>query len=254
MSMARAVDSAARTVTGYAATYFPGTGNVAGAQRLTVGAGQTLAGIDLSLLPIRTARITGVALDDRGRPLANVPIIAMQRVGLSMRGGGPTQTRADGSFVVAGLTPGEYLLRAIAPGSGPDTPQASAMVTVDGSDIMDVQLIPTKPSTLSGVVTFVGDSAPPNASAIHVTTMRTELNAFGSPGNGTVKEDLTFEMKLQAAGHAVARRVRAPTTRRREASFRRTGGWDVSSSATSTSPIRASTSPSTARSRTWSSS
>ena len=198
------VDSAADR-SGYAATYFPGTGSVASAQRLTIGAGQTVTGIDMALLPIRTARITGVALDDRGRPLANIPIIAMQRVGLSMRGGsGPTQTRSDGSFVVAGLTPGEYILRAMAPGSGPDTPQATAMVTVDGSDIMDVQLIPTMPSTLSGRVTFTDGGTPPNASAVHLTMMRTEPITFGPAGNATVKEDLTFEMKV-AAGRVFVR-------------------------------------------------
>jgi hypothetical protein len=122
-----------------------------------------------------------------------------------MRGGSPTQTRADGSFVVGGLTPGEYMLRAMAPGgSGANTPQASAMVSIDGSDIIDVQLIPTKPSTLSGLVTFVGDGTPPKASAVHVTTMRTEPIMFGPTGNATVKEDLTFETTV-AAGHAFVR-------------------------------------------------
>ncbi len=191
--------------TGYAATYFPGTGNVASAQRLTIAAGQTVAGIDLSLLPIRTSRVSGVALDDRGRPLANVTVITMQRVGFSMRGGSPTQTRADGSFVVAGLTPGDYVLRAMAPGSGPDTPAATATVSVDGSDIADVQLVPIKPSTLSGRVIFAGDGTPPKAASVHVTTMRTEPFLFGgSTGNAAVKEDLTFEMKA-TAGHVFLR-------------------------------------------------
>jgi Carboxypeptidase regulatory-like domain len=201
------VDSAADR-SGYAATYFPGTGNVAGAQRLTIGAGQTLAGIDLSLLPVRTARISGVAFDDRGRPLANVPIVTMQRVGFSMRGGGPTQTRADGSFVVAGLTPGEYMLRAIVAGAGPGSPGAAATVSIDGSDVTDVQLVVTNPSTLSGRVTFTDGGTPPKASTVHVTTMRTEPIMFGSPGNATVKDDLTFEMTV-AAGHVF---VRSPPT------------------------------------------
>ena len=42
--------------TGYAATFYPGTGSVAEAQRLAIEPGQTAAGINLTLLPIRTAQ------------------------------------------------------------------------------------------------------------------------------------------------------------------------------------------------------
>jgi hypothetical protein len=203
-------DSADRS--GYAATYFPGTGNIAGAQRLTIAAGQTLAGIDLALLPVRTARVSGVALDERGRPLAKVTIIGMQRVGFSMRSSSIAVTGADGSFVVAGLTPGEYQLRAIT-GAGPGSPEAAAVVSIDGSDITDLQLTVTKPSTLSGRVTFAdGGGAPPKASTIHVTAMRTEPMMFGQPGNATVKDDLTFEMTL-TAGHVFVRSPAGPNWR-----------------------------------------
>jgi len=47
---------------GYAPTYYPATGNVAEAQRLTVGLGQTLTDINISLLPTRTSRVTGTAV------------------------------------------------------------------------------------------------------------------------------------------------------------------------------------------------
>src|SRR5438270_2042470 len=54
---------------GYAATYFPGTTNIAEAQRLTIGIGQAMSDMNMALMPTRTARIIGTALDSQGRPL-----------------------------------------------------------------------------------------------------------------------------------------------------------------------------------------
>ena len=44
---------------GYAPTYYPGTGNVAEAQRLTIAQGQTLTAVNLTLLPTQTVRVIG---------------------------------------------------------------------------------------------------------------------------------------------------------------------------------------------------
>jgi hypothetical protein len=87
------------------------------------------------------------------------------------------------------------------------------MVSIDGSDIADLQLTMTKPSTLSGRVAFAdGGGTPPKASTIRVTAMRTEPMMFGPPGNATVKDDLTFEMTV-AAGHVFVRSPGGPNWR-----------------------------------------
>ena len=44
---------------GYAPTYFPGTSNMAEAQKVTIGLGQIVSDINMALTPTRTARITG---------------------------------------------------------------------------------------------------------------------------------------------------------------------------------------------------
>src|ERR1019366_10603624 len=44
---------------GYAPSYYPGTPNIAEAQRVTVGLGQSLIDINLALTPTRLARISG---------------------------------------------------------------------------------------------------------------------------------------------------------------------------------------------------
>ena len=48
---------------GYAPTYYPGTGNVAEAQKLTVGLGQIVSDINMPLVTARTARVSGTAVD-----------------------------------------------------------------------------------------------------------------------------------------------------------------------------------------------
>src|SRR5213078_238339 len=106
--------------TAYAPTFYPGTGNVADAQRLMVAPGQTIAGINLTLQPVESVHISGVALDVQGRPMAGAYVNIMQRLS------GPGQ-------------PDEY---------------ATLDLTVAGSDINDVQLLVVKASTVRGRVVF----------------------------------------------------------------------------------------------------
>lgn len=176
---------------GYAATYYPGTGNMAEAQRLTIAPGQTLTAVNLTLLPIQTARASGVVVDAQGRPMAGVGVTAMTGFGMNGFFGG--QTKADGTFTVTGLTPGEYTLRANVPGG---QEQAIETLRIDGSDVTDLQLMVTKPSTIRGRVTFEQGGTPPAASSIRVTAMRTDPMLGG--GGATVKDDFTFEMPLPA--------------------------------------------------------
>ena len=63
------VDDPTTDAAGYAPTYFPGTGNVAEAQRVTLGLGQELTNISFALLPVRTVRVSGRAVNSMGQPL-----------------------------------------------------------------------------------------------------------------------------------------------------------------------------------------
>ena len=66
---------------GYAPSYYPGTSNMAEAQRVTVGTGQTLSGVNIALVQTRMAGITGTAVDSSGRPLAGGFINPTSKVG-----------------------------------------------------------------------------------------------------------------------------------------------------------------------------
>lgn len=189
---------------GYAATFFPGTGNVAEAQRLTIAPGQTIGAVNMTLLPIQTSRVSGVALDSQGRPVAGAYVNAMQRMGFYGYGGPPAQTRADGKFTVTGLAPGEYILRLNMQGS---QDMATALVTIDGGDVTDVQLVATKPSAIRGRIVMDTDAPAPKLSEIVVNFVRPDP-MVGGFGQARPKEDFTFDTTLPA-GLAF---IRAPVT------------------------------------------
>jgi hypothetical protein len=185
---------------GYAATYYPGTANVAEAQRLTVAQAQTLTSINLTLLPTQTARVSGVVLDGQARPLAGVAVMAMQRMGFGGFSSFGGMTQPDGKFSLNGLAPGEYIIRANLPGG---QEQAAQPVTIDGSDITDLQLMVTKPSVIHGRVAFDGAGTPPKAAEVRVTAARQDPMVNGG-GTVSIKDDLTFEMPI-AAGRVYVR-------------------------------------------------
>jgi hypothetical protein len=155
------------------------------AQRLTVAVGQTVTDLTLSLLPIRTARVSGTAVDSQGHPLQGF----VQALQLSTMVGGPFgispgQIRPDGSFVINGLTPGDYTLQAQAPPAAPgsDPEYASAEVSVQGTDVTGVQIVGTKPSTIAGRVMITSG----DPQALKPSTVRISLFPAPGPGGNTI--------------------------------------------------------------------
>jgi len=179
---------------GYGPTYYPGTGNVAQAQRITIAAGQTIDSVNFTLLPVRTVKVSGIALDAQGRPLSGAFINIMTRS--FMAGGGGAAIRPDGKFTISGLTPGDYALRVNLPGN---SESATMPITIADTDVSDIQLIASKPPTIRGRV-VLDDSAPaPKGSSLRLF-VQNDLPMMAS-GNAQVKDDFTFETTM-AAGHA----------------------------------------------------
>src|SRR5262245_11175620 len=191
---------------GYAPTYYPGTGSMAEAQRITVVAGQTMTGINMTLLPVRTAKISGKAIDGDGKPMVGGMVMAMERSGaMFMAVRSPGQIRPDGSFTVSGVTPGNYTLRVGMPGA-PDM-GATANVTVTDGDVNDVQLITAKPATIRGRVLVDTGATPPGASTLRLFLSSVEPMMGG--GQATVKDDFTFEFR-SSPGHYLIRMFAGP--------------------------------------------
>jgi hypothetical protein len=192
---------------GYAPTYYPGTGSVAEAQRLTIAAGQTMNGVNMTLLPVRTSRITGKALDADGKPLIGGMVMAMERMGMmAMAMRSPAQIRPDGSFTLTGITPGNYIVRIGMPGLDET---AVVPVTVTDGDVTDVQLIAAKPSAIRGRVLIDRGATPPTPSTLQFYAASTEPMMGG--GQTRVKDDFTFELKAPA-GHYIIRALGSQET------------------------------------------
>ncbi len=191
---------------GYAPTFFPGTANVAEAQRITIAPGQTVTGIALGLLPVQTAKISGTVLDVDGRPATTGFVNMTAKTALTfMNLGAPL--KSDGQFTIAGVPPGEYTVRVMPQGGGNNAEGAVADVTVSNGDVSGLQLVMLKPSTIHGRIVFTSSataSAPPKVSSLDVAAVREW--ALGQPVRNVakIKDDGTFEIQLMT-GHVQLR-------------------------------------------------
>jgi len=185
---------------GYAPTYYPGTGNATEAQRLSVGAGEELA-IGFSLLPVRMVRISGVVVSAGGGAPGNGGGSAAGRGGLVMltnsgdagegvmtSSAGPIQ--ADGTFTIANVPPGSYVLnvrsggaRSINLGALEAVEIGSLPITVSDSDVTGVTIVTTRGASIAGTIVTEG-STPLNLASLRVTT-RQLRNTFGGGPGGT---------------------------------------------------------------------
>jgi len=183
---------------GYAPTYYPGTPNVAEAQRLTVGVGQTLNEINLALMPARTVRISGIALDSSGKPLSGGFIMVIQASGGGFSAGPGGQIKPDGSFTLASVPPGEYTLRAQPMGGFGEMPEyATTRVTVGSEDIAGLVLAASKPVTVTGrIIVPAGATFQPGTTRLISSPADQDTMPFGPPAGGKINDDLTFELKL----------------------------------------------------------
>src|SRR5262249_1017270 len=145
---------------------YPGTGNVAEAQRLTIAPGQTITAINLTLAPVATSSISGTVFGSDGGPASGGTVTLTSK---SPSAGFNSRSASIGAgvrFTVSSVTPGDYLLR----GNIPAT-QESALIEViaAGSDVSGVQIVTAKPSRIRGRIAFTASATstdPPKPTAI----------------------------------------------------------------------------------------
>src|SRR5262245_3692018 len=143
----------------YAPTYFPGTGNVADAQRITLTLGAESPGVNFVLQPVRAVRVSGTVADSNGA--AAQAILNLTPAGFGDEGGlqigNQTRVRPDGTFTILNVVPGDYVLTATGRAGGNSnnaTPEvASTTITVGNEDLAGISIAMSKGGSIRGTVT-----------------------------------------------------------------------------------------------------
>ena len=178
-SFTAASPSASAPKSGYASTYYPGTPNVAEAQRITLAPGQENSSADFALVPVRLAKVTGIVIGSDGKPLEGAAVSAVPagRDFVGMFGQSTGRSGKDGSFTHPSVPPGDYTLqarsvqvitstqgdnvmmfRATSMGGGGDAESGSTPLSVAGEDVSGIVLAMTKGGTATGRLVFDGSS------------------------------------------------------------------------------------------------
>ena len=150
--------------TGYAPTYYPGTGSVTEAQPVPLAVAEE-ASISFALMPVRTARVSGSVVDSTGAPFANGVVMLMNADSIDAPPaafGAGNRIRSDGTFTISNVAPGSYTLRAATGGPGraadADAEMGSLPVTVAGEDLKGLTVMTNRGATLTGTVSGAQES------------------------------------------------------------------------------------------------
>ena len=193
----------------YAPTYFPGVGSADEAKPVTVGLGQESVGINFNLLLVHTARISGRVTNPDGSAATggNVNLGSESgRAPLSGNLGG--RITADGSFSIANVPPGRYVLRARGQppgvgrggnrGQGAELPPfyGSLPLSVNGQDNDTVTVQLAVGATISGAIALPpGQTPPTEPMQMRVAAPSVDPDAFGGPSsNAPVDKDGHFTL------------------------------------------------------------
>ena len=170
---------------GLGPTYYPGTANPDDAQSVTVGVGQEVQA-HFALVPSRVARVSGIVIDSRGRPVASRSLMLSIETDSMMSTRNVGMTRKDGTFEIASVPPGEYSI-GVSPyraTTGIVPPEefefASVPITVTGEDISGLTITTHVGSTVTGRVVFEGNSPRPSAMPLQVTPIAASPAIGGS--------------------------------------------------------------------------
>jgi len=150
-------------LSGYAATYFPGTSNVAEATRVTLAVSQENTGISFGLIATRLVRVAGQVLMSDGAAATNgmivlVPANASGRPGIAMQqGGAGNRIDQTGAFRVTNVAPGRYQVQARA--GGREFELARLDLSVGTDDVEGLTLVTAPGSVINGTV--VSDTGEP---------------------------------------------------------------------------------------------
>lgn len=190
--------------TGYASTYYPGTPNVAEAQRVTVAIGQEQSNVTFALIATRLVRVTGAVVNAQGVPVGNGMVMlapAAARLGGAMLQ--TTSGRIDGSgqFRIPNVAPGRYLAQVRTNrgrgGLDADGQFGRQDITVGGDDLDGVVIVTGPGARVFGQVTTETNAAPsvrPRQVQVFARLAEPDQAMPTAGGVARLNDDWTFEI------------------------------------------------------------
>ena len=185
----------------YVPTYYPGTPVATEAQRVTVGPGQEVAGMTIALARAATATVRGVVRSSGQAPPGPFTFVVARETSGPQANGQmmPAIAGGDGSFTIAGLLPGAYVLEAR---SASGSEFASREVVVEGSDVAGVTLTMSQGATARGRIRFDTGNPPEGLRPSQVFVMPSLVDPAGdhqwsgmSAGPPVTHDDWTFALQ-----------------------------------------------------------
>lgn len=201
---AEAADPAGET-SGYAATYYPGTANVAEAARVTLAVSQQNTGVSFGLIATRLVRVSGTVLSSGGAPAAGATVMLLPggaaggRGAVVQQGGNGGRTDRTGAFQLNNVAPGRYQLQARSGGrgAGGEGELARMDLLVGAEDVTGLAMVTVPGAVVSGTV--VSDSGEPfdfRPQQLQVTARPFSIDVPGIGGGaGRVGGDWSFELR-----------------------------------------------------------
>jgi hypothetical protein len=199
----------------YMPVYYPGTPDLAQAQRMTLTEGQELRGRDFPFKPAPGVRIAGVVVGSSGAPRSSGEVTLLQFAdGMYERpaaGIDSARISTSGTFVLTGVAPGQYVLRVETSdvverpdGRGGTFRQTSGYqfalvpIVVKGEDQTGLRVLTTRGATVRGRIVFDNGASPrfgPNS--VTVSAPPVGFPPARSPVSGmrgSVRTDWSFEL------------------------------------------------------------
>jgi hypothetical protein len=188
---------------------------------VTVRVGQERLNVTIPLVVARMARLSGVASDAQGRPLAGEQVMLGQSFrgpspgmgGVGSYGASAARVEPDGRFTIPNVAPGEWDLSVYSRDPKTDARESARLsVVATGEDIDGLALVTSPGATITGRIVGEGDEVPPFPPR-GVSLYFPELGPMSNIGTSTIHEDWSFEVTGVGTGARLLRLLGLP------------GGW-----------------------------
>jgi carboxypeptidase family protein len=189
----------------YAPTFYPGVSSVEEARAVTVGLSAEVLDVNFGLLLVRTGRVSGRLTQADGTPSTRGNLTLVPDATFGGRGGFGRMLGArvqwDGSFSIANVPPGRYVIRARGDDTDPAQFVTQPIVVADG-DVNDVALVLAPGASISGTVTFQSTRSPtiPDVNQVRIAAPPIDFANVGPNPTARVNRDGTFTLDGVSAG------------------------------------------------------